>query len=155
MEPTMTISYEQFKQNVKNDATSGEAWELFGWYDWFCKVESLPRRAKQMAPKIDVAVEWLKKHFTENGFEVLDLKLQLLNRCPLNGSLYDQATFWVQTKDSSGNVQHSGFAFVPSSGHICDAGTKDMSTLHGIEGPCADVALGAYSWSELKKMLRS
>ena len=75
-------NYESGKYNSKDKRIQCEA----GWYDWFCKDESLYGRLKKLAPKV-------KQLAKSSDIDVDNWYVWFKNNCPCWGPLYDDFRF--------------------------------------------------------------
>ena len=57
-----------------------------GWYDWFCRDESLCGKTKRLAPKV-------KQLAKSSKVDVDNWYVWFKNNCPVFGSLYDDIRF--------------------------------------------------------------
>ena len=57
-----------------------------GWYDWFCRNESLHGKTKKLAPKV-------KQLAKSSKVDVDNWYVWFKNNCPICGSLYDDFRF--------------------------------------------------------------
>ena len=81
------ISVREWQERYKTGAYSGKERSVqcdAGWYDWFCRDESLAGRLKLLAPVIMGITE---PAILDNYY------LWLKNNCPLKGPLYDDVRF--------------------------------------------------------------
>jgi hypothetical protein len=104
-----------------------------GWYDWFCRDESLRNKTYKLALKV--------KYFAKSSRIDIDKTYVFFkNNCPCNGSLYDDFRF---CDIESGDVIYT---IIPSSGHSSKKGQAEIwGRENGFEGP-----LFEGSWKEAK-----
>ena len=105
-----------------------------GWYDWFCKDESLANKTKVLGKKLKMIV---------NSPKLTPAKQYVFfkNNCPVNGSLYDD----IRICDiASGDIVYT---ISPRSGH------KSMNGDGEVWGPQNNFneALFTGKWGEIKK----
>lgn len=87
-----------------------------GWYDWFCRDTSLPKKTQALAPKV------MK---VSNSKKVQALGLDKVyvffkNNCPCVGKLYDDFRICdIETGDVI-------FCIVPRTGHTIDNGRAEL-----------------------------
>lgn len=84
-----------------------------GWFDWFCKDESLARRLKRMAPKV-------KKIARSKKIDIDKMYVWFKNNCPFDGKLYDD--FRIADIETGDTV----YCITPHSGHKVDEGRSDV-----------------------------
>ena len=75
-------NYESGMYNSKDRRIQCEA----GWYDWFCKDESLHGRLKKLAPKV-------KRLAKSSDVDADNWYVWFKNNCPCWGPLYDDFRF--------------------------------------------------------------
>lgn len=120
---------------VKNiNVLEDDAW---GFYDWFCREESLERRAKSFVAKL--------KFLVDEGLLDGDVHyVWFKNNSPLIGSTYDDAR--ISKLDDSND-------FV---GGICPKDRKGEAFIWLISDENGAETVGnAKSWRELKKLLKT
>lgn len=66
-----------------------------GWYDWFCKDESLPNKTKKLGKKVVQLASILSDEFKKDHY------IWFKNNCPMVGSLYDDIRFTSILKDEN------------------------------------------------------
>ena len=109
---TLRQQLEAFDKGIYLDSEGKESW-CFNFYDWFCKEQSLKRKA-------DTLFKQVKKFVGANPSIDLDKHYVFFkNNCPMNGPLYDDFRICdVQEGDVQYNVTaksgHSGQAEVYS-----------------------------------------
>ena len=92
--------------------------QCHGFYDWFCRDESLPNRAKKLQSNVR---SFLKK-MALNG-EPIDLDANYVffkNNCPASGNIYDSFSI---CSIEEGRVQ---FWATPKSGHRSARGNAEI-----------------------------
>lgn len=105
-----------------------------GWYDWFCRDESLGRRLKAMMPKV-VRITKSAKIDQEKTY------IFFKNNCPMNGSLYDD--FRICDLETGDVI----YTICPRSGHKSLAGKSEVwGRENDFDGP-----LVSGQWSDVKK----
>ena len=106
-----------------------------GWYDWFCKGESLARKTRALAPKV-LKISKSKK------IDLDKVYIFFKNNCPLDGPLYDDFricdiesgdVIWTITPKSG----HTGLAEVWGNENnfeepIVEGSIKDVYTYFGV-----------------------
>lgn len=107
---TLRQQLEAFDKGIYLDGEGKESW-CFNFYDWFCKEQSLKRKA-------DTLFKQVKKFVGANPSIDLDKHYVFFkNNCPMNGPLYDDFRICdIQEGDVQYNVTaksgHSGQAEV-------------------------------------------
>lgn len=105
-----------------------------GWYDWFCKNESLKNKTKVLGTKLAQIINSPK----------LEPKSQFVwfkNCCPMNGTLYDD--FRIADRKTGETI----FTVVPKSGHKCHSGKGSVwGKENNFRGPLMEG-----SWKEIKE----
>lgn len=84
---------ERFKQGRASRSDCIEA----GWYDWFCKDTSLPRKTYTLGKKVLQLME-------SPLIDIDKMYVFFKNNCPLCGQLYD--SFSICRLDDSGEVKY-------------------------------------------------
>jgi hypothetical protein len=82
----------------------GDYEHCWGFYDWFCKEESLANKAMNLMPKV---IKFAKA----KGIDLDRHYVWFKNNCPMNGSLYDD--FRIASLETGDNV----FTVIPKCGH--------------------------------------
>lgn len=96
-----------------------------GWYDWFCKTESLQGRLRRMIPKVR-KVAASKKIDPDKSY------VWFKNNCPVYGSLYDD--FRIADLETG----HVIYTVVPRSGFENSFGESEVwGRENEFEGPLA------------------
>ena len=90
-----------------------------GWYDWFCKNESLCGKTKRFAPKV-------KQLAKSSKVDVDNWYVWFKNNCPVYGSLYDDVRF---ADIKTGNVIYT-IAFVKNYGQTAELWGKENDFKH-------------------------
>ena len=90
-----------------------------GWYDWFCKNESLCGKTKRLAPKV-------KQLAKSSKVDVDNWYVWFKNNCPVYGSLYDDVRF---ADIKTGNVIYT-IAFVKKYGQTAELWGKENNFKH-------------------------
>jgi len=109
---TWIKNFEAGKYNSADVDTQCEA----GWFDWFCRDNSLRNKTYKLAPKLKQIAQLLGVDFMNKNYVFFK------NNCPMCGSLYDDFRFCDM---KSGDVIYT---ITPSSGYLSDKGT---STVYG------------------------
>ncbi len=105
-----------------------------GWYDWFCKDESLARKTKSLFGKLKQVINSPKIGSLEDKYVFFK------NNCPMDGSLYDD--FRICDKKTGDVI----FTITPKSGHRSLKGAGEVwGRENKFEGP-----LFSGSWLEIK-----
>jgi hypothetical protein len=73
---------EAFDKGIYLDSDGGESW-CFNFYDWFCKDESLKRKAETLFKQVKRFVGANPSIDQDNHYVFFK------NNCPMNGPLYD------------------------------------------------------------------
>ena len=90
-----------------------------GWYDWFCKNESLCGKTKRLAPKV-------KQLAKSSKVDVDNWYVWFKNNCPVFGSLYDDIRF---ADIKTGDVIYT-IAFVKKYGQTVELWGKENDFKH-------------------------
>ena len=90
-----------------------------GWYDWFCRNESLHGKTKRLAPKV-------KQLAKSSKVDVNNWYVWFKNNCPVYGSLYDDVRF---ADIKTGNVIYT-IAFVKKYGQTVELWGKENDFKH-------------------------
>jgi len=84
-----------------------------GWYDWFCKDSSLPRKTENLVKKL--------KRIVDSPLINQDtMYVWFKNNCPMVGSLYDD--FRIADLETGNTL----FTIVPKSGYKKDGGSAQL-----------------------------
>jgi len=110
----------------------------YGFYDWFCREDSLEAKAKAFIPKLRFLV---KEELIDGDKNYVNFK----NNCPVDGSLYDDMRI--------SNIKTDKFlgGFCPKTGHTRVPNKADLWFF------TEDIAIFREfaNWSELKKALKT
>ena len=90
-----------------------------GWYDWFCRNESLCGKTKRLAPKV-------KQLAKSSKVDVDNWYVWFKNNCPVFGSLYDDIRF---ADIKTGDVIYT-IAFVKKYGQAVELWGKENDFKH-------------------------
>ena len=90
-----------------------------GWYDWFCRNESLHGKTKRLAPKV-------KQLAKSSKVDVDNWYVWFKNNCPVFGSLYDDIRF---ADIKTGDVIYT-IAFVKKYGQTVELWGKENDFKH-------------------------
>ena len=90
-----------------------------GWYDWFCRNESLCGKTKRLAPKV-------KQLAKSSKVDVDNWYVWFKNNCPVFGSLYDDIRF---ADIKTGDVIYT-IAFVKKYGQTVELWGKENDFKH-------------------------
>ena len=104
-------NYNSGKYDSQDVKVQGEA----GWYDWFCKNESLCGKTKRLASKV-------KQLAKSSKVDVDNWYVWFKNNCPVFGSLYDDIRF---ADIKTGDVIYT-IAFVKKYGQTVELWGKKM-----------------------------
>ena len=108
-------NYNSGKYDSQNVKVQCEA----GWYDWFCRDESLCGKTKRLAPKV--------KQLTKSSkLDVDNWYVWFKNNCPVFGSLYDDIRF---ADIKTGDVIYT-IAFVKKYGQTVELWGKENDFKH-------------------------
>lgn len=112
----MNTSLKQWIENLnagmyshKDSYTQTQA----GWYDWFCRDQSLCGKTKALAPKV-------KRLAQSDKINQDTMYVWFKNNCPMSGKLYDDFRF---ADLETGDVIYT---IVPSSGHSSNQGQAEV-----------------------------
>ena len=108
-------NYNSGKYDSQNVKVQCEA----GWYDWFCRDESLCGKTKRLAPKI-------KQLAKSSKVDVDNWYVWFKNNCPVFGSLYDDIRF---ADIKTGDVIYT-IAFVKKYGQTVELWGKENDLKH-------------------------
>ena len=108
-------NYNSGKYDSQNVKVQCEA----GWYDWFCKNESLCGKTKRLAPKV-------KQLAKSSKVDVDNWYVWFKNNCPVFGSLYDDIRF---ADIKTGDVIYT-IAFVKKYGQSVELWGKENDFKH-------------------------
>lgn len=105
-----------------------------GWYDWFCRDNSLRNKTYKLAPKV--------KQLAKSTLVDLDkMYVFFKNNCPITGNLYDDFRFCdIESHDVI-------FTVTPSCGHKY---SKGESNVYGKENNF-DGPLVKGNWKDVRK----
>lgn len=106
--------------------------EYFGFYDWFCRDESLKARSIALTKKL--------KFLVEVGLVPEDATVNYKNNCPLYGVLYDD----IRISFKRDNKKYY-FVIVPKQGYTINNCSLFWCDHKSIEFP---------KWSDLKKDIK-
>lgn len=132
-ERTITEWLEQFKQGAF-DSPKRSVQVDAGWYDWFCKEESLHRKTKKLGKMLE---QISKSPKIKPDKQYVFFK----NNCPMVGKLYDDFRICDIT---SGEVIYT---ITPASGHRAH---KGIGSVWGKENSFSE-PLFEGSWRDIKK----
>ncbi len=116
------ISIRQWIENYnsgKYDSQDVKAQCEAGWYDWFCRDESLCGKTKRLAPKV-------KQLAKSSKVDVDNWYIWFKNNCPVFGSLYDDIRF---ADIKTGDVIYT-IAFVKKYGQTVELWCKENDFKH-------------------------
>ena len=108
-------NYNSGKYDSQNVKVQCEA----GWYDWFCRDESLCGKTKRLAPKV-------KQLAKSSKVDVDNWYVWFKNNCPVFGSLYDDIRF---ADIKTGDVIYT-IAFVKKYGQTVELWSKENNFKH-------------------------
>jgi len=109
-----------------------------GWYDWFCREQSLRNKTIALTKKLKTILE--SKKIDQDSMYVF-----FKNNCPMNGSLYDDFRICDM---KTGDVVYT---IIPSSGH---RPIKGKAFVYGKENDFAE-PLGEGKWKDVKEFFLS
>ena len=138
---TLRMQIEAFK-NDKTILGHGSTNWCHGFYDWFCRDESLLNKAKRLMPKV---IKFVALN-PENMIDLDNSYVFFKNNCPMDGQLYDD--FRIESTISNSVI----WTVVPKTGFRVDDGQAELwGTINGFSG----AYMVADSWTELLKELKS
>ena len=109
-----------------------------GWYDWFCKDESLGPKTKRLAVKVKQIMKSPKIN-CETSY------VWFKNNCPMNGRLYDD--FRIADKETGDVI----YTIIPSNGHTH---MKGEASVWGKENNWKE-PLAKGTWKDVKKFFKA
>ena len=116
------ISIKQWIENYnsgKYDSQDVKVQCEAGWYDWFCRDESLCGKTKRLAPKV-------KQLAKSSKVDVDNWYVWFKNNCPVFGSLYDDIRF---ADIKTGDVIYT-IAFVKKYGQTVELWGRENNFKH-------------------------
>ena len=137
----MKNSINEFIEDYENNSD-----ECYGFYDWFCKDESLGARAKSFVPKLKFLVN-------EGLLDGDNHYVWFKNNCPMNGSLYDDMR--ISTLDEKEDFVGG---FCPRTGHNNETEKASLWYFENISesNPHGDLKqVNFKDWTTMKKALKT
>ena len=137
MKTNLKTQLEKFNQGIIIDSEGSEN-KCFNFYDWFCKDNSLERKAKKLFPKVKT---FLKNYPDVNPEEVY---VFFKNNCPMNGRLYDDFRICLI---ETGDVMYT---VTPKTGHN-NVKENEKSEIWGRENNFKEALVQAKNFTSLFK----
>lgn len=133
----MAINIKTYLENYNNDLYDSPDFEsqcAAGWYDWFCKTESLAAKTKKLTAKLKTIVSSSKIN-QETHY------VWFKNNCPMVGRLYDD--FRIADVETGETI----YTIIPKSGFERDFGT---AYVYGRENDFVE-PLAKGTWKDIKE----